>query len=657
MSKALRQSLSAIAIALAAAVIAFLAVHYISLLTNLENKAADIRVAAMQPPAEPSKDVVIVALDEATLTAFAYRSPIDRGFLANLITQLSAKGAKVIGVDVIVDQPTEPEKDDALRQAIAATRTPLFFSYSSAPNIVTEEQLAYLDAFIPADKRAEANLLTDPFDQSVRRINPGGELDKQGQRVDTPHHPAGFVRKAAALYGHKAPMEPVEIAWRSQPDAETPAFPTFSAAVVPFLPESFFKDKVVLIGAIVSMTDRHRTPLAVIDDGDRGNMPGINVQAHGLTQVIEGREPPHMSGFAVAAITLLGAALGVLLSLLKRGILFNVGVGAVLIAAYWAGAVVGFGYGAPMLPLVGPTMAFAFSIWMMDVFIGRGERKQREFVQGTFSRYVSPAVVSQLVADPSSVSISGVRREATFIFTDVAGFTTLSEQLTSTELSATLNEYLDGACDIIQKYEGTIDKFIGDAIMSIFNAPILQPDHPERAIKCALELDAYAEAFRISRNANNIPIGVTRIGIHTGEATIGNFGSQSRMDFTALGDTVNTAARTEGVNKYFGTRICATEQTVARCPSLRFRPVGDIVLKGKLTATGLYCPVGDEEPEALISGYEAAFALLREKDDNPVAVEAFKALAAEFPDDPLIKFHLKRMSQGIVSSRVVMDDK
>ncbi len=657
MSKATRQSFSVLAIALAAALIAFVAVRYVSLLTNLEYKAADIRIAAMQPPEEPSKDVVVVALDEATLTAFSYRSPVDRGFLADLITQLSAKGAKLIGVDVIVDQPTEPDKDAKLKQVIDSTKTPLFFSYSSASNIVNEEQLAYLDAFIPADKRAEANLLTDPFDQSVRKINPGGELNPAGQRIDTPHHPAGFVRKTLELAGKSAPSVPVEIAWRSRPDAETPAFPTFSAAVVPFLPESFFKDKIVLIGAIVSMTDRHRTPLAVVDDGDQGNMPGIYVQAHGVTQILEGRQPPRMNDIGAAAITVIGGALGVLLSLLKRGILFNVGIGGLLIVAYWAGAVVGYGYGVPMLPLVAPTMAFAFSIWMMDVFIGRGERKQREFVQGTFSRYVSPAVVDQLMADPSSVSISGERREATFIFTDVAGFTTLSERLTSEALSDTLNQYLDGACDIIQKYEGTIDKFIGDAIMSIFNAPIRQPDHPERAIKCALELDAYAEAFRIARNAENIPIGVTRIGIHTGEAVIGNFGSQSRMDFTALGDTVNTAARTEGVNKYFGTRICATEETVKRCPSLKFRPVGDIVLKGKLTATGLYCPVADDAPEALISGYNAAYALLHERDDNPAAVEAFKALSAEFPDDPLIQFHLNRMSKGIVSARVVMDDK
>lgn len=655
MNKSLRLSLSAIAITLTAALLAFVAVRYVSLLTNLENKAADIRIAAMQPPAEPSKDVVVVAIDETTLAAFPYRSPVDRGFLADLIGQLSTKGAKVIGVDIIVDQPTEPTKDDKLKRAIATIKTPLFFSYTSAPSIVNDTQLAYLDAFVPVEKRAEANLLTDPFDQTVRRINPGGEPAARNRRKDTPHHPAGFVRKALELAGREGPMEPVEIAWRSRPDAETPPFPTFSASVVPFLPASFFKDKIVLVGAIVSMTDRHRTPLAIIDDGDQGNMPGIYVQAHGVTQILEGRQPPRMAAIPAFGITLLAAALGVLVSLFKRGIAFNVAVGSVLIAAYWAGGVVGYGYGLPMLPMVSATIGFALSIWMMDVFIGRGERKQREFVQGTFSRYVSPAVVNQLIADPSSVSISGSRREATFIFTDIAGFTTLSEGLSSEDLSKTLNEYLDGACDIILKYEGTIDKFIGDAIMSIFNAPITQPDHAERAVRCALELDSYAEKFRKERNAAGIPIGVTRIGVHTGEATIGNFGSQSRMDFTALGDTVNTAARTEGVNKYFGTRICCTDEVVKRCPALAFRRIGDIVLKGKLTATSLFSPVPDDAPAELIQAYAQAYTLLEAEDAGSVA--AFEQLGGAFPDDPIVQFHLGRMKKHIVSTRVVMEDK
>jgi class 3 adenylate cyclase len=395
--------------------------------------------------------------------------------------------------------------------------------------------------------------------------------------------------------------------------------------------------------------------LSIIDDGDQGNMPGVFIQAHGISQILEGRAPPKMAMNGIVALTLLFATLGVAVSLFKRGIVFNVGVGLVLVGSYWVGAVIGFGYGLPMVPLIGPSIAFALSIWMMDVFIGRAERKQREFVQGTFSRYVSPAVVDQLVKNPSSVGISGDRQEATFIFTDIAGFTTTSEQMGAEELSDVLNEYLDGACDIILKYEGTIDKFIGDAIMAIFNAPIRQADHAERAVRCALELDAYAEAFRKDRNARDIPIGVTRIGIHTGQAVIGNFGSHSRMDFTALGDTVNTAARTESVNKYFGTRVCCTEDAVAQCPNLKFRQIGDIVLKGKTTPTALYSPISETENPALIEGYGAAYALLTSEDSG--AESAFRDLANAFPADPIVQFHIGRMDNGIVSARVVMDDK
>lgn len=654
MSQAQRHAASAFLIAIFASILAVCAVRYFAPLSSLENKVADIRVAAMQRPMPASKDVVVVAINEETLSAFSYRSPIDREFLAGLIEQLSAKGAKVIGVDVILDQPTEPAKDARLKAVLDTVQTPVFVSYTSAPNIVNAEQLAFLNAFVRPSQRAEANLLSDPFDGLVRRINPGGEM-KAGRLVDTDQHPAGFVRKAVSLVGEVAPKSPLEIAWRPQPDAESPAFPSFPAHYVSLLPDEFFQGKIVLIGAALSLTDRHRTPLSIIDDGDQGNMPGVFIQAHGISQVLEKRAPPRMPLRAAIALAALFAALGVVVSLFKRGIVFNVGVGILLVGSYWAGAIVGFGYGLPMVPLMSPTIAFALSIWMMDVFIGRAERKQREFVQGTFSRYVSPAVVDQIVRDPSSATISGERQEATFIFTDIAGFTTTSEQMGAEQLSDVLNEYLDGACEIILRHEGTIDKFIGDAIMAIFNAPIRQIDHAERAVRCALELDAYAEAFRKERNSRDIPIGVTRIGVHTGQAVIGNFGSQSRMDFTALGDTVNTAARTESVNKYFGTRICCTADVVQRCPSLAFRQIGDIVLKGKTTATALYSPVAETDDPELIMQYDKAYALLAVEDT--AAKPAFAALGQAFPADPIVQFHIERLAHNALSARVVMDDK
>ena len=649
-----KQVLSSVAIWIAATVVGGATVHFVAPLANLETKLADIRVAAMQPPMPVSSDVAVVALDEATLASFPYRSPVDRAFLAGLIRQVEAKGARAIGVDVLLDQPTEAEKDAELKEVIRTAKVPLAVSFTSAPNVVNEDQLAYMQDFVPVDRRMEANLLTDPYDGLVRRINPGGEI-VGGKRIDTPLHPAGFARKMVSLAGGKAPLEPVDISWRPRPDAESPPFPTFSASYVSFLPDEMLKDRIVLIGAVQSITDRHLTPLSIIDDGDQGNMPGVLVQANAITQFLEGRKPPTSGTATTVALLAIFAFVGVAISWSRKGILFNVGVGAVLVVAYWVGGIVGFGHGLPMLPLFGPSLALILALWMMDLFIGRGERKQREFIQGTFSRYVSPAVVDQLVSSASAATISGTKQEATFLFTDVAGFTTLSEQLGAEQLSEVLNAYLDGACEIILRHQGTIDKFIGDAIMAIFNAPIQQPDHAARAVRCALDLDAYAEEFRATRNAQDIPIGVTRIGVHTGPAVIGNFGSHSRMDFTALGDTVNTAARTEGVNKYFGTRIACTEQVVQGCPELPFRVIGDIVLKGKTQGTLLYTPVAPNEADDLIQGYAAAYALLEA--GEPQAADAFRTLGERYPADPVVGFHNKRIKGGLLSSRVVMDDK
>jgi class 3 adenylate cyclase/CHASE2 domain-containing sensor protein len=638
---------TAVVAAAFAAIFATVAVQYLTFLSSLENVGRDIRVGALSAPMPQSKDIVIAGLTEETVTQFAYRSPVDREFLANLIKTIEAKGARLIGVDVLLDQPTEPAKDELLKKTIREIKTPLFFSYSNSSNVVNEDQLAYVNDFVPERLRAGANMASDPNDGTVRWIFAG---------ETNPGMPLGFARKAVKLLGIDTPNAEPEIAWRPHPDAETPAFPIYPAHTLAFLPDEWFKGKIVLVGAVLSITDRHRTPLAVVDDGDDAMMPGIIIMAHSLSQYLEGRSVNRLEPAGEIAITVLFALIGVGLGLLKRGAAFSFSVGGVCLVVYWTFAMLGYSYGVPLVPLLAPTIAMLLALWLMDVIIGRAERKQRQFIQGAFSRYVSPAVVDQLVDDPNALSIKGDRREVTFIFTDIASFTTLSEGLTSEALSEVLNAYLDGACTIILKHQGTIDKFIGDAIMAIFNAPIAQSDHAERAVKCALELDVYAEDFRKKQNAAGIPIGVTRIGIHTGFATVGNFGSSSRMDFTALGDTVNTAARTEGVNKYFGTRICVTEETVSECPNLKFRPIGDVVLKGKTKPVGLFSPVSaDDAATNVVTDYMVAYDLLKAED--PRGIDSFQALAGQYPGDAVIAYHSRRIAAGATSSLIVLEDK
>lgn len=637
-------SVTAVVFAMAAAV---LATQHISFLAAIENTVGDIRIAALHPPLPLSKDIVVVAINEETLAQFPYRSPVDRQFIADLLLTLEKKGARLIGIDMLFDQATEQAKDEALKKTIRKLQVPLLVSYSNSPAVVNEDQLDYMNDFVPEALRASAHLGSDAYDGSVRWILPG---------ADQPGLPVGFAHRAAQLMGLKPAAQPLEIDWKPVPDTLSTPFATFPAHTVSVLPDEWFKGKLILIGGVFSITDRHRTPMSVVFDDERANMPGILVQAHSIAQLLENRPSPRMPPLYAWALSLFMALLGLLISFMKRGIAFNVLSGASLIVLLWLVSFHGYSLGWPLLPLVAPTLAMALALWMMDVLQGSVERKQRQFVQGAFSRYVSPAVVEHLLESPENLSISSQRKDLSFIFTDIAGFTTLSEKLSPEKLAEILNAYLDGACAIILGYEGTVDKFIGDAIMSIFNAPIPQPDFIERAVRCALDLDAYAQAFRLEQEKAGIKMGETRIGVHTGQAVIGNFGSSLRMEFTAFGDTVNTASRTEGVNKYFGTRICCTQAIADGCQGISFRPIGNVVLKGKQTGVGLFNPVTDEQAQSdLYLRYVQAYESLSRQEQQ--GADMMLALGKDYPDDSLVQFHCERIQAGLISTRVVMEDK
>ena len=667
-----KQYLSAICVVIIATLIgAFVTLNFTPL-KKLENSASDIRISALQPPENQSKKIVLATITEETVSLFQYRSPVDREFIANLIMLLQAKGVRAIGIDILLDSPTEVEKDEFLKETLSNATVPLFFSYTNTPEVVTEEQLKYLNAFIPVEMRAAANMATDPFDGTVRWVFPGETNEGM---------PISFPRKGAELIGidttqlfanQKKSQENLPIAWRPKKDLETPAFPEYPAHAVAMLPTDWFKDKIVLVGAKLSLEDRHRTPMAIIDDQWEGRMPGVTVMAHAMSQLIENRKPHKVTPEMTFLVCVVLAITGMLIGLAKKGVAISVVSGFFVALILWLVAFLGFSKGLPMIPVIAPTITLALALWMMDLLIGKAERQQRQFVQGAFSRYVEPAVVEKLVENPEYLNVTGVKQDTTFIFTDVAGFTTLSEKLESKVLSDVLNAYLDGACEIIFRHGGTVDKFIGDAIMVVFNAPIPQEDHIERSVKCALELDSYCEKFRNEQNSKGIPIGVTRIGIHTGSATVGNFGSQTRMDFTALGDTVNTAARTESVNKYFGTRIAATEEIVSKCASdLKFLPIGDIVLKGKTVAVPLYNPVSSEFFNSEYSKqYLDIYNQLRESavesnltsnNDNGIpnhpAGNKMIKLSRKFPKEPLAKFHANRITKGLITTKVIMDSK
>lgn len=208
-----------------------------------------------------------------------------------------------------------------------------------------------------------------------------------------------------------------------------------------------------------------------------------------------------------------------------------------------------------------------------------------------------------------------------------------------------MNEYLNEMIAIGFRHGGTLDAIVGDATTFFFNAPVEQADHADRALACAIEMDAFADRFSKEKTAQGLPVGLTRIGVHSGPVIIGNMGGDVIFNYAAHGDAINVAARLETVNKHLGTRVCVSMETASRCNDFHGRPVGTIQLKGKAEGILAFEPLTEEEMASEhITTYLTAYDLL--VIDAEAALEAFRAAADTYPDDPLIRFHVERLESG-----------
>jgi class 3 adenylate cyclase/CHASE2 domain-containing sensor protein len=657
LSVAHRKRLKTIATFLAASLLCAVAMQLlvgnVSVLSRVDQFVQDWEVAGIfARPEAQDPDIVIVAVDEDTLSQFPYRSPVDRAFLSNLIQKIASHHPAAIESDFLFDQPTEQDKDLALAKTLRTTQVPLVISYVADKNVVTPEQLAFEDAIVPLNLRAMANEPTDQFD-TARYVYPG-EMVKG-------HYIPGVARAVAAKVGVKTPAEEVPIIWKGRPkptdtDPHPKFFKQYPANTAAFLPDSWFRGKIVLIGSDVTLVDRHRTPFSSVLAGDEGQLPGIVIQAHSLSQLLHHKVSPVLGWRIDFLVALLMALIGAGLGVVRGPLMLRIAAAGMVVVAFWAGGIAIWHFAGAMLGMIAPSLALLTAFSTMDSLSGREARKQRAFIQGAFSRYVAPKVVEQMVADPSRMSLEGERREMTFLFSDIQGFTTMSEKLDAVDLARLLNGYLDGMTNIVLKHGGMVDKFIGDAVFAIFNAPIDLPDHAAKAVRCMLELDDFADNYRREQNAAGIPLGITRIGVHTGVAVVGNFGSHARFTYTASGDAVNTAARLEGINKYFGTRLCVSGVTRRLCEGIAFRPIVSAVVKGKTTALDLWEPLHDGAlaPDFL-GAYENAFDRMRQ--GGPDAAALFAALLESRPDDPCVKLHIERLRDGATGIEMVMTDK
>jgi adenylate cyclase len=282
--------------------------------------------------------------------------------------------------------------------------------------------------------------------------------------------------------------------------------------------------------------------------------------------------------------------------------------------------------------------------------------RERRWIRSAFSSYISPNLVQHLIENPQLLKIGGEKRECSFVLTDLAGFTTFMEKSDPVQVISIINEYIDEMLKIAFQYDATLDRIVGDAIALLFSAPVVQEDHASRAVACALALDAFACKFTEEKQKQEIALGVTRIGVHTGMVIVGNFGGTTMFDYRALGDPINTCSRLETVNKHLGTRICVSKETADKCPDFIGRPVGTLVLMGKSQGVEAFEPLTREEMESQgVQAYMTAYHLMAQNDTH--AKEAFAALVKEFPSDAMAKFHLDRLEQGATGDRVIMEQK
>lgn len=359
------------------------------------------------------------------------------------------------------------------------------------------------------------------------------------------------------------------------------------AGQTPKIDPSVFKDKIVFVGVTASgLFDVFETPFA------GGKMPGIQIHAAVADDVLSQRflkpTPDWVRIVAVMSVALMAGVFATLLPAWWATVAVAVGI-----VTFWYFSVWLFGRGIWLnatQPFFGASVAL-FSGVGYQYFIEDREKRKMKLL---FGRFVSKDVYTQLVNNPDMAKLGGARRDMTVLFSDIRGFTTLTEAGQPEDVVHMLNEYFTRMVEIVFRHQGTVDKFVGDMVMALFGAPLDDPDHADHAVSTALdmieELHALNAAWKAAGRSANLDIG---IGVNTGPMIAGNIGSNQIMSYTVIGDAVNLGSRLESLNKNYGTRIIISEETRSRLKgAYTFRPLGDVVVKGKTKPVAIFEVVG-----------------------------------------------------------------
>lgn len=625
----------------------------VPLLGDAERALYDARAALMAPHVEQDPRILLVTYVDETLFNTGIRSPVDRAILTRALANIDRMGAKSIGIDIAFDSP-RPE-DPALQERLRAMQTPTFLAYAeqaSNPNTIQFEQQKFLDAFIAAvrtdrTRPASVRFLTDEDGTMRRWPDRPPHLPPLLANAMAPVDPAqrdftGPVRFHLPLRAEAGAEEPVfaEIpidSFGAAMDAET------LAGLAPLV-----AGRHVLIGGNIIGTDQFETPLSRLPDlqsGERKTMVGMAIHAHMLRQQLNDDWPRPLPSAALWAAGLLIVLAGGLTSLVDtRASVTAAVLGAQLVALlalpFWL-----HGQGSDTLDL--PAFGWALGWLVGYAAVGSASRTvgahQRAFAQSALGKYLPRDIAAEILRDPDSLALHGEKREIFCIFSDLEGFTKLSHAVTPETVARLLNAYLDRLSEIVLAHGGTIDKFVGDAVVAFWGAPISRADDGVRAAKAARAMYDAGEAFRRDLGEGVPPIGMTRVGLHVGDAIVGNFGGEGRIQYTALGDSMNTASRLEAANKALKSCVLISREAAERSGRDDLVPLGRITLRGRNQPVDVFEPRPDLSPDqrARIADAVAAHA----RGDTAALVIHTTAMRQDFGQDKAVIQLLERLEQ------------
>lgn len=539
------------------------------------------------------KEIVVVGIDDTSL-ADVGAWPWKRDIFAEAIQKLYARGARLVVFDVLFLEPRDG--DDVLRKALTTLPYPVIFASKINE---TKDYHAPIYTGLPHTSDAVANVFPDE-DGKVRSLY-FFVRDKAGVCFPT------LSYKAFLEYTVKKDLSCEDYAKPFVYQGYIPKTLSFSSILRDASDKRDLEGVVVFIGS----TSLDLEDTFISRTGEK--ISGVYIHAAMLSQMMSHQFPVPLPVLLVIMIIVLSGSyvLPVVFSKLKAVYQYALLIGGVFVLISFLFGISSFGYSVPFSLIL--FSYGALSLYALMYRYGITERRSKH-IRGLFSKYVHEQVLEELLKHPDIV-LGGEKRHMSILFSDVRGFTTLSESLDPAELTTLLNDYFSAMTPHVLEEKGTIDKFIGDAIMAFWNAPLHTPEYCTHAVRSALRMQ---DALVLFNKEHNTTL-AAGIGIHAGDVIVGNVGGKNRVNYTVLGDAVNLASRVEGLTKKYGVGCIVTEEVrmSVKDKACAFRKLDVITVKGKTKPTVLYeVRRHTKENEAMFNEYERAFEAYQEQDFN-----------------------------------------